>query len=485
MGKNQEPAPQDKEANIATGNFYGELFYGVAKSHLRQITHHILLNKKYNKIVYFCCGSFNLAKVAVEAGYRPEQIYCSDISLYSSLLGYLFSGQKIEDMPKLELPKELRKEIESTDDEFEKVALIMYEMRRRNLAKMSYRLMELGVFQEEKETFVKQYCDKLHKEYEKLGGIHYEIADLREVIKDEDEKTLFLGYPPINTNDYEKMFDYGKDLDLLAFEDVDVFAPDEFPRMFNDSVGWKSDFLAFTTHRFSEIDKKHIFAAKYNGQGKYDYMLFNHCDILPKEVKNKLIIGKIKPYTPLKDVSIFDPKTRLTGDEKITIIPIKAEHSLYYRELWIHNLGSTSASNNFGLFIDGKIAGVFGIADSSSLFKMQVKYAFLQYTAMVSSDIYSNFVSLLEWCATCTEFKQKLYATLSNANRFYRLDGIKTVSLTKHKYVKASRGIFEIIDREYDKKLKLNKISEYAKFRKETYQDCLIKYLKEAKERKK
>ena len=78
---------------MASSNYYGELFYGVAKTHLRQISAELLKHNKYEKIVYFAAGSFNIAKAAILSGYEPSQIYCSDISIYSSLLGYLFSTQ--------------------------------------------------------------------------------------------------------------------------------------------------------------------------------------------------------------------------------------------------------------------------------------------------------------------------------------------------------------------------------------------------------
>lgn len=464
---------------MASGNFYGELFYGVSKSHLRQAAYSILSHKKYKKIIYFCCGSFNFAKVAVKAGYKPNQIYCSDIALYPSLLGYLFSNQSIMTMPGLVLSDDIKAEVEAASDEFEKVAIIMWEMRAVNLSKMSYRKTEYKSFVADRKNYINQYIEKLKKEYELLNGIHYEISDLKNTVHDYDKDTVLIGFPPINNNDYEKMFDYEGIVDLK--NEVEMFHPEEFPVMFNQSLEWKSHLLMFTSHSFDEIKDSHVFAAKYNGKGEYDHMLSNHHEYLPDCVKNRLVASSGKAYSPMKNVKIFGSDQLITEDSVIKIVPMKAEHSLYYRGLWIHNLGTTSASGNFGLFIDGKIAGVFGIADTQNLSTLKTNYAFLQYTAMVHSDVYANFVRLLEWCATSAEFKRLLYATISRINRFYRLDGMKTISLTKHEYVKASKGIFKVVNKEYDKKLGLNKITEYAKFRKETYHDCLIKYLGEAK----
>lgn len=466
---------------MASGNYYGELFYGVAKSHLRQISGLVLKEGKYDKIIYFCCGSFNIAKAAIHYGYKPNQIYCSDISVYSSLLGYLFSNKPISTMPNLLLSEDIQKEVNGTSDEFTKVAIIMWNMRAINLSKISYRKSELNAFVQEKETYVQQYIDKLKKEYEILGGINYEIQDINDVLMDYGKNVCLVGFPPINTNDYEKIFDYKGAVELEV--DTKMFTPDMFPEMFNSSLTWESSFLAFTTHYFNEIDKKFIFAAKHNGNDQYDYLMFNHYDKLPDYLKNMLMANKPKTYTPLKNVNIFGAKDVIRPDSKITIIPIKSENALFYRGLWIHNLGTTSASSNYAMLIDGKIFGVVGIADTSDLSKMKSDYVFLQYTASVNSEIYTNSIRLLEWCITSSDFKKLLYKTLSQINRFYRINGMKTVSLTKHDYVKASKGIFQIIKKEHDKKTGLNKITEYTKYRKDSYNDCLKKYLSETKYR--
>lgn len=464
---------------MASGNYYGELFYGVAKTHLRQISAELLKHNKYEKIVYFAAGSFNIAKAAILSGYEPSQIYCSDISIYSSLLGYLFSNQPISTMKGLELSEEIANEVELADDEFTKVATILWHMRAINLSKMEYRLPELESFIIDKKSYIDQYISKLKKEYEILKGIHYEIDDINNVLRDYGEGTCLIGFPPINKNDYEKIFDYGDAVDLKV--DIDMFVPEMFVDMFNQSIGWKSSFLAFTTHRFDDIDYKYIFAAKYNGDNKYDYSLFNHLEKIPPALKKFLLSNKVKPYAPLKGISIFGPDDTIKEDSDISIKPMKAENALFYRSLWIHNLGTTSASSNYGLFVDNKLFAVVGIGDISDLRKMQSDYVFLQYTASAPSNVYTNSVRLLEWCVTCTDFKKLLYTTLGSVNRFFRINGIKTVSITKHKYVKASKGIFKIISREKDKNTGLNKLSEYAIYRKETYSDCVKRFLDEAK----
>ena len=466
---------------MATGLHYGELFYGVVKTHTRQTMHSIVTHSKYERIYYLACGAFNLVPVFVNAGYKPEQIYCSDISLYPSILGYLYSNQKIEDIPNLILPDEVSSEIKKFDDEFKKAAIIFYEMRKINLQKEAFRKIELSAYISNREDYIDQYVEKLKEAYKICGGINYSIQDMRDDYKEHGKDALVCVFPPIDTA-YSKLFDYEGKFDLEI--DVKFFEPEEFPEMFNKSLDWESHFVTFNDRKWEGIDSKHIFAAKYYGKGKFDFLYSNHHELLPDTVKNRLVVAGNKRYEPAPNVRIIDPNYRLTENSKVEVRPLEAHHALYYRGLWIHRMGTTSAALNYGLFIDGRIAGVFGIADTGKLSKYQTDYAFLQYTAMVPSNIYTNWVRLLERCLTCTDFKKILYKQVTNHNRLYRINGIKTNTYTKGKRASSSKGIFIVLKQEFDKKFRLTKFVEYAKFIKETFQDCCRDYIKEAKFRK-
>src|SRR5690606_11932212 len=114
---------------------------GITKSHLRALSYSFFANLKglgYDKIVLPAVGEFNLAAIAIEAGFEPDQIYASDISAYSSALGYLFAGKPIDDLG-LTLSDEIQAEVDAQTDDFGKVAIILYNMRLIKLSKIAYR----------------------------------------------------------------------------------------------------------------------------------------------------------------------------------------------------------------------------------------------------------------------------------------------------------------------------------------------------------
>ena len=77
-----------------------KIFLSSVQSNQRKFATKLLkhLVKDYPILISPNCGQFGLVKCAIEAGYRPENIYASDISLFSSLLGYYYAGKSIWDI---------------------------------------------------------------------------------------------------------------------------------------------------------------------------------------------------------------------------------------------------------------------------------------------------------------------------------------------------------------------------------------------------
>jgi hypothetical protein len=43
-----------------------------------------------------CAGRLTLAEAAIDAGWRPEELETSDITPFSSIIGYMASGQELD-----------------------------------------------------------------------------------------------------------------------------------------------------------------------------------------------------------------------------------------------------------------------------------------------------------------------------------------------------------------------------------------------------
>lgn len=460
----------------------GEIFVGITKSHLRMLSFATLRHLKeqgYEKIILPCAGEFNLANIAVEAGFKPEQLYASDISAFSSILGAVFAGEKITDLP-IVLDEALLTEVEKQPDEISKAAILFYHMRGLKLSKIVYRANLYADFIRDRESILEEYKSKITEADKRLHGMHYEIADVRDVVKDYGPKTAILTFPPLFAGGYGKMFDFGEFISMDV--DIDEFEPKEFPELFNKTLDYETDFLTFSDKFVDGIDRQHVVMVKEYKVGKYDACYANHKEMIPESVLNRIISYNRQKLSPLP-IPLFSEADEMTADSVVKFHSIKAENALFYRDLLVHNLGVTSADCYYALTVDGKLLAVCGVM-TSNLTGLKKDYAFEQFGIAVPLSRYPSTARLLEWCMTSSDFKKVLYKTVTGINRLYTINGIKTICLTRNTKVKSHHGIFEKTKVEFDKKLQLNKIEYYARFRKDTLQDCLRTYLKELEGKK-
>ena len=52
----------------------------------------------YTRFVEPCAGTFAMANLAVQNGFKPEQIETSDVNMMSTVLGYAITGQSLESL---------------------------------------------------------------------------------------------------------------------------------------------------------------------------------------------------------------------------------------------------------------------------------------------------------------------------------------------------------------------------------------------------
>ena len=53
-------------------------------------------SERYERTIIPCAGRFTIAEAAVDAGWKPERLNCSDISIFSSVLGYACAEMDLE-----------------------------------------------------------------------------------------------------------------------------------------------------------------------------------------------------------------------------------------------------------------------------------------------------------------------------------------------------------------------------------------------------
>ena len=52
----------------------------------------------YNKFVEPCAGAFAMSHLALQSGFRPDQIEASDVSMFTSIMGYAITGNPMDEL---------------------------------------------------------------------------------------------------------------------------------------------------------------------------------------------------------------------------------------------------------------------------------------------------------------------------------------------------------------------------------------------------
>ena len=151
------------------------------------------------------------------------------------------------------------------------------------------------------------------------------------------------------------------------------------------------------------------------------------------------------------DCPLFPVDCEITEKMDIRVCRIESKSAQYYRKLWTHNFTGSAAQINIAMFIDKKIAGVFGL-DKAALTMgafggVVTDSVFLMYGMTVPHRQY-RLNRLLTMLAQNRKFIMGLCTDLERE----KAKTLKTVQMTKYPEAKEMRGIMKLTKREKDPK---------------------------------
>ena len=205
-------------------------------------------------------------------------------------------------------------------------------------------------------------------------------------------------------------------------------------------------------------------------------------DDLFEKVKEKTSLRAVKPatrYAKRAPYPVFLPGDDILESSKINVIPCSEEVGLYYRDLFAHKLGVTKAERYFLILLDGKVFGVFGVM-LGEVYRLTSDRYFETFGFTAYSEKFPRSGRLLMMIITSMEAKKVIVHT-SGKNRYYKLVGMRTTCLSKYRNSKSNNGIVITENRERMPN-GMYKIHYYANFRKDTFSDCVKRFLREERE---
>lgn len=460
-----------------------QVFLGNTPSDQRRFITGVLeyLRPQLTRVVIPCCGQFTLARCAIEAGYKADELETSDISLFSSVLGYLYAEKPLDDLG-FEIEGKYADGYAKQKSEVEKAAYLIWLMKILQLREeLIYENMVRQEYIDRQDHHLAQLAETLDSMRGQYEGLEYEVKDLRPYMFEErPESEIVLVNPPAFAKGYEKMF--APIAEVIKFDPaVEEFDfAGEYENLYEES---KKQPQPFAWYRYKDSsmfpDEEVVFGREYSTE-RVDFWLFTKPKLLKDWKYNKVLaLKKGNEYKPYH-APVWGEDDALKADSKIQFVSVPAEVGLYYRDLWAHKLGATKAEQYYLMLIDGKVFGTIGLM-TNHLFNLSSNRVFENFGFNAPMTDHPRANRLLMMAITCQEFADVLRATASKVNRVYDLAGLRTTCLAKYRKVKLNNGILDLEVRE---KLPngMYRLVYDTDFRQETFSDCIERYLAEEEE---
>ena len=418
-----------------------------------------------------CAGRFSVVEAAFKAGLAPQDIYASDISLFSSIIGYLADPtKKLDDLGIRILDPAL--EPKAVKDELDFAAHVMLILKLNQASQTNLR----GLYIREEilsswERLRQEIREQLAVLIASIAGIHYEIASIWDIIsRVSQEDVTFYASVPHYARGYTKMFAAPN----LKWNEPTIpeFDPKRFPLLL-EKLG-QANCHAFLCRRCEWEEPSPLKWTKVYGKPDEKRALWI--------IANRAVDCRADNRTGFGDIRklpIYDDH-EITPASKFHVIMVGLPTALYYRDLFVHRLGATTADRGFLLLVDGQVMTTFGIFIADFL---QFRTGFLpeMFGITRSSIRYKRLGKLFMLLLTSGEMKKRLCDILKLW--LHEPRGIQTTSITVHEEGKTDRGALKVVSRETldDGRFR---IIYRGDFRDDSFADVVADWLKKHGERR-
>lgn len=313
----------------------------------------------YTRFVEPCAGTFAMANLAIQSGFKPEQIETSDVNMMTSVMGYAITGQSLE-------PLQIHAQGFS-DEELLDPAVALYAqiyLRTSKSAGNEYFHNILRDLHDRREEHIESIRRQLEATKSLLGGMSYRPLDMWDHLREvkDDPHTIIVANPPTYFAGYEKFYDtQGK----MTWKEphYGMFDPETgHQQLYDMMMDAPALLLCYQEKRAGEAVGHTIFARSGTRADLNSYITTNREEEAVALAKGKKIKrpqeGKLEPLK----CSMLPLDYEITEDSDIRIIQIAGANAQYYRMLWTHNFVGSQATYNRAVLIDGYVAAVFGIS---------------------------------------------------------------------------------------------------------------------------
>ena len=438
----------------------------------------------YTRYVEPAAGAFTMPLVAVEAGWKPEQMWCSDVGLYSSIVGKVCAGDPLEELG-VRVDGELV-DLPDADIATQGAFLLWKQLLVRTEARPQvdywlHMVDDLIVYQRE---HIEKIRSRLEGQRQRLEGIRYSPLDIWRHLEQvaDDPHTLVNANPPTFLKGFERFFDTkGR----LTWNEPEYSPWDPYPdtNRLHELMKDKPALLLYLQQREpGDYTDTPIFG-RFLSPGQVVYLNANRPDDVfaitggPKIAPKKS--GELNPLE--RPMLPWDYVIR--KDSRVELLPVKSSVMDYYRGLWVHRLVATPGSNNVLVLVDGYVAGGlgYGVDSMARPYQPDSKWAehlILRFAFGAPHDTARTTRLVTMLAMTRTAGRTSL--TGSSALYMEVSQGLVTVEYTRHPEIKGLRGLMKLDSRtEHGDGYRLIYAAPWSDA---TVEDVLVEYLRKEEE---
>jgi hypothetical protein len=426
--------------------FDTQLFLGVSTGPARGMVAELWRQGRFRRVLLPCVGRFAVAIALADAGCVPGSMECSDLALFSSIIGYLADPRHDLSELGIAVPEEAQPFLADTEPYSPAwaagllVAVKWLTMPKGNLY---YAAMRTEV--KESRFDIRAHIEAdLSETLRRLGPVRYDVADVRDVIEElvsAGDDTLAHCSLPVYRGGYTKQ--YGEAEDVLRWDGLvgKEFDPAEFVSVLERLADAKPLVLVET---FGDQPHAEAIGAGWvpvlaiANKDRTDHLFANR-DPNQRAVVTQRMVGKPRHYPIWAEGEI-------RADSSVSLEPVDADTGLHYRDLFIHNLGATRAEMHFLLMIDGRVSGAIGMM-VRDVQMGRSSWVGIPYAIATTSRRYPRIGKLLMLMAIAGDTKE-LLLRLQPPLALQRLDGIQTTTIGPYAEHKLDRGVLTLHRRE-------------------------------------
>jgi hypothetical protein len=408
-----------------------------------------LRQRGYTRFVEPCAGAFVMPSIAVEGGWPRAQMLMSDVSLFSSLMGYTFMGKPLDDL-------EIRVDGEP-------IAMADGVTVARQAATVLYRQLVLRMdrrpelpywdelrhdLSEREAAHIADIERHILRLDERMHGVQYVPKDIWQHVEDvaDDPHTVISVNPPTYKGGFEKFYDTGG---RLTWKEpaYDVFdAQVDVYRLLEQMQGRAALILCQQQQEPGKAGHWPVYA-RHLSLGQYVYVCANR----PTEVLELAGGMKVMPLKG-KDIQRLDVPTipkdhEITAASTLTVMAVTDKEATYYRDLWMHKLDYRSAGYYVAVVLDGFLAGMIGY-DAAPIYRPypgagdNVKGALL-----LTFAVGAPHTRRLTRLTTMVALSKDTLTKVLRPDLAVLIERIITVELTKYPEAKGLRGLMTLMRR--------------------------------------